>query len=73
MQNHATNQLNIELSHMQGPDGCLSRDGKCLGKQIIERLTACESLFEFSSAATELVIAQGLQARLERGNGAHGF
>ena len=58
VQDHAADELDVEVTQPDGALGCLADDGERLGHQLVERLAVGEALAELRRLAAELFIAE---------------
>ena len=72
MQDHAADQLDVEVAHAQHPAGRLAADREGLGQQRVDRLALGDALAKLDGPGGELLVAERLERGLERvdfGNG----
>ena len=63
MQNNTTDQLYPVMLHIQHTLGSLTHRSECLRKQIIQRLSLCQSLLELSGLILQLLVRHRLHSR----------
>ena len=71
MQNNTTDQLYPVMLHIQHTLSRLTHCSKCLRKQIIQRLSLCQSLLELSGLILQLLVRHRLHRRPQRFNLIH--
>ncbi|EXI66320.1 MAG: hypothetical protein AW08_02676 [Candidatus Accumulibacter adjunctus] len=71
VQDHATNQLDIEMPHAESPLAGLADDGECLRQQSVQRLAVRHPLLEVCRPVTQRAVGQRRDPRLERVDPAH--
>ena len=71
VQDDAADELHVEVPHVEHAAAGLAHDGERLGQQIVERLALGQPVAEFRRLRAELVVAERLDARLERVHFAH--
>src|SRR5437667_1579505 len=59
MQSHATDELHIEVPHIESPLSGFADDRERFGQQVFERLSVLEALFEFRCLGLELLVGKG--------------
>ena len=66
VQDHAPDELHVEMPHLQRAPACLTNDRERLDQQIVERLPARNALPEVDGPGPQLVVGEGLHVGLER-------
>jgi len=66
VQDHAADQLHIEVTHLQHAFARLAADRERLGQQLVERLATTDALPEFRRFRAQLIVRQLLDLRFER-------
>ena len=66
VEDHAAQELHVEVAHAHGPDGGLPHHGKGLGQQFVQGLALCQSLLEEHRLLPQLLVGHGLVLGLER-------
>jgi hypothetical protein len=66
MQDHAADQLHVEVAHFQRPLAGLAAHREGLRQELVERLATRDALAEFTRFGAQLVVRQLLDLRLER-------
>ena len=62
MENHAADQLHIEMPHVQLAAGHLAADGEGLGQNIVQGLPGLQALLELLGLVREGLIGEWRQA-----------
>src|SRR5206468_11532017 len=65
VQDHAADQLHIEVAHAHRPLADLADDGEGLGEQVVERLAPTSALTQPVEALAQLIVGLQLQFGLE--------
>ena len=58
VQNHAADELHVEVPHVQRPAAGLAHDGKRLGQQVVERFAPARALAQLRRASAQLGVGQ---------------
>ncbi|NYH14005.1 hypothetical protein GGD41_001233 [Paraburkholderia bryophila] len=66
VQDHAADQLHVEVAHFQHPLAGLAADRERLRQELVERLAARDALAEFTRFGAQLIVRQLLDLRFER-------
>jgi hypothetical protein len=66
VQDHAADQLHVEMAHPERAPRSLADRGKRLREQVLEVLAAGQALTEFGRLALELLVAQRLERVFQR-------
>lgn len=64
VQDHAADQLDIEVSHPEHAHACLANHGKSFRQQCIKGSTGLDTLAESICFGTQLSVCQSLHLRL---------
>jgi hypothetical protein len=59
VQNHAADQLHVEVPHSEDPFAGLPDNGKSLGKQIVELFALGEAFAEGNGLAAQFLVGEG--------------
>ena len=65
VQNHAADELHVEVAHTQHAAAGFANDRKCFGQQRVKRFTLIQTFTEFSSLATKLLVGKRLNFRFK--------
>src|SRR4051812_31106203 len=65
MQDHAADQLHVEVPHAHGAAADLAGDRERLGQQVVQGLSVGGTLAQLVEALAELVVVHELELRLE--------
>ena len=65
IQDHATDELHIEMPHAEGTPGSLSHRREGFGHNAVEAVTALQAIPELLSHATQCGVGQGLKLGLQ--------
>ena len=65
VEDHAADQLHVEVPHVQHAAPGLADDGERLGQQIVERFAVGEPLPELGGLVAQLFVGQRLDRRFE--------
>ncbi len=68
VQNDATDQLHIEMTHAESSFRRLAHDRKCLRQEVIEGFTGGQTLLELSCFRLEVIVGECLELYLEAVN-----
>ena len=66
VQDHAADQLDVEVPHVEHAAAGFADDGKGLDEEIVERGAVGDALAELDGLRPELFVGEGLDAGLER-------
>ena len=66
MQDHAADQLDVEVPHVEHAAASLADDGKGLVEEVIEGGALGETLAELDGLRPELFVSEGLNGGFER-------
>ena len=73
VEDHAADQLHVEVPHVQHALAGFADDSECFDEQVIERFAVGDALPEFLRLVAELLLAEHLHLRLERANLDHAW
>ncbi len=62
VQNHAADQLDIEMAHVELAPGHLPADGEGLGENVVESFTGGQSLLELLGLVRQGLVGEGREA-----------
>ena len=65
MEDHAANQLNVEVPHVERAAAGLADDGEGFRQEIVERFPFAETLAEFGGPGADLFVGKRLDGRFE--------
>lgn len=71
MQGHATDELDVEVTHAHDALARLAADGKGFGKNLVEGLPLFQTRLELLGLASQLLIAKRHHLLFERVDGLH--
>ena len=71
VQDHAADQLDVEVAHVERALSRLPNDGEGLRQQLVQRLAVGQALLESRRLGAQLRVGQALDLRLEHVDGAH--
>jgi hypothetical protein len=73
VEDHAADQLHVEVAHLHDALGGFAADRKRFGQDVVERSAAGDPFLEFGGFGLEFGVRQLFHLRLERIDLAHGF
>jgi hypothetical protein len=68
VQHHATDQLHVEMAHIEDAFAGFADDRECFHQQVVDRLAIGNTLPELARLVSKLLLGKGLHLRLERTN-----
>ena len=60
MEDHAAQELHVEVAHAHGPDGGLPHHGEGLRQEVVQCFALCEPLLEQGRLLPQLLVGHGL-------------
>ena len=64
VQDHAADELHVEVTHAEHALGGLTSDSERLRQQVVERLAVLDALLELDGLGSKLLVGEGLERRL---------